>query len=70
MVKPAYLIERDQDMIEKYGIDVSEGAKDIHIDLNMRVLVRVDDLYRDKTTFYKTLRKGIGSANPYSDCII
>ena len=36
----------------------------------MSKLVRVDDLFKDGTTFYKTLKKGEGSASPYKDCHI
>ncbi len=36
----------------------------------MKELVRVDDLYKDGTTFYKTLIKGHGTASPYVDSLI
>jgi hypothetical protein len=36
----------------------------------MRDLVRIEDLYKDKTTFYKTLQKGEGAASPFKDSII
>jgi len=36
----------------------------------MKELVRVEDLYKDRTTFYKTLKKGHGSASPYMDCLV
>ena len=32
--------------------------------------MRVDDLYKDGTTFYKTLVKGVGTASPYMDSYI
>jgi len=40
------------------------------MEINMKGLVRVDDLYKDKTTFYKTLIKGDGTASPYMDCLV
>ena len=36
----------------------------------MKGLVRIEDLYKDRTTFYKTLKKGESSASPYMDCLI
>jgi len=36
----------------------------------MKELVRVDDLYKDKTTFVKSLDKGEGTASPYNDCVV
>ena len=36
----------------------------------MKKLVRVDDLYKDGTTFFKTLQKGVGTASPYPDCFV
>jgi hypothetical protein len=36
----------------------------------MKELVRVDDLYRDTTTFYKSLVKGVSTASPYMDCLV
>lgn len=52
-------------MIEKLHIDTEKPLK---IDIIMNDLVRVDDLYKDKTTFFKTLRKGEHTASPYRDC--
>jgi hypothetical protein len=40
------------------------------IDLNMKALVRVDDLYRDTSTFVKSIQKGQGTASPYNDCVV
>lgn len=42
----------------------------VNIDLHMKELVRVDDLYKDKTTFVKSLVKGLGTASPYNDCYV
>jgi hypothetical protein len=43
---------------------------DLLIDVEMKELVRVDDLYKDGSTFYKTLVKGTGSASPYIDSLV
>ena len=66
-VKPSYLINKDREFIEKFSPDLT---KDIFININLSKLRRIDDLYKDKTTFYKSMRKGIGSASPYIDCFI
>jgi len=44
--------------------------KDLLLDLELKELVRVDDLYKDGTTFYKSLQKGEGTASPYIDCFV
>ncbi len=36
-------------------------------EIEMKKLVRVEDMYKDGTTFHKTIFKGNGSASPYSD---
>ena len=33
----------------------------------MKNLIRIEDLYKDKTTFYKSLAIGEGTASPYTD---
>ena len=40
--------ENDPDMVVKYQMDLDKA---IFVDLNMKKLQRVDDLYNDKTTF-------------------
>jgi len=52
-VKPEYLLENDQRLLSKFGIDT---AYPLQIDLHMKELVRIDDLYHDKSTFVKTLQ--------------
>ena len=43
-------------------------TKNLLLELNLKKLVRIDDVYRDMTTFSKTLQKGEGTASPYHDC--
>ena len=40
------------------------------VDLHLKQLVTVFDLYNDQSLFCKTLAKGTGSASPYADCIV
>jgi len=35
--------------------------------IELKALTKVEDVYRDGTTFHKTLVKGQGSASPYTD---
>lgn len=52
---PSYFIENDPLFIERLGINTNYM---VNIDLHMKELVRVDDLYKDGTTFVKSLVKG------------
>ena len=43
-------------------------SEPVTIDATLNSLCKITDMYRDGTTFYKTLRKGEGSGSPYYDC--
>lgn len=66
-VKPEFFTSRDPEFVEEYKINTDHN---LLFEINMKELVRVDDLYKDGTTFYKTLKKGNGSASPYMDCLV
>lgn len=51
-IKPAYLEERDPEFISHFGVDLD---KELLLELHLKYLMRVDDFYKDGTTFYKTL---------------
>ena len=38
------------------------------VDLHLKGLCAIWDLYKDKTVFYKSLKRGQGTASPYYDC--
>lgn len=40
------------------------------VDINLKGLCTIHDLYKDKTCFYKSLKKGQGTASPYYDCMV
>lgn len=63
-VHPAYLKEQDSAYLEKHDIMTDRY---LYFDIEMKKLMRVEDVYKDGTTFHKTLQKGIGTASPYSD---
>lgn len=66
-VKPQYYIEKDPEFVEANNINKGHN---LIFDVYMKELTRVDDLYKDYTTFYKTLVKGHGTASPYMDCLV
>ena len=63
-IKGSYVQEKDPQLIAKYNLDPNEM---LHIDSELKTLVRIDDMYKDGTTLHKTLKKGIYTASPYSD---
>lgn len=66
-VRPEYFLERDPEYIAEKGI---LNDRYLFFEIDMKELVRVDDLYKDGTTFYKTLVKGHGTASPYVDSLV
>lgn len=40
------------------------------LDINLKTLVRITDLYKNGSIYYQTLSKGTNTASPYSDCIV
>jgi len=63
-VRSEYYTSRDPEICQKFEIDT---AFDLYFDIEMKVLVKVDDIYKDCTSFQKTIKKGVGSASPYAD---
>lgn len=47
-----------------------DKSKPINVDAHLLHLNKVEDLFKDQTTFYKKLRRGEGSASPYYDCFV
>lgn len=60
-------MEKDPQYVNEHGIMTD---RNLLFEIEMKKLTRVDDLYKDHTTFYKTLVKGEGSASPYTDAYI
>ena len=67
VVRPEYFMAKDPEYVEKNGLMTDRS---LYFDIEMKNLVRVDDVYKDRTTFYKTLAKGQGSASPYNDAYV
>lgn len=67
IVHPAYFMHQDKKFVEDFNIS---GERVIKVDIKIHRLEKVEDLYKDETTFYKTLKKGFGSASPRTDYII
>jgi hypothetical protein len=63
-VHPDYFLARDPAFVSEHGV---WPDKSLQFDINLLSLVRVEDVYKDLTTYQKTITKGIGSSSPYSD---
>ena len=67
LIKPSYLQQIDPSLIQQYNIDLNSP---IYIDVFLKDLTRIDDIYKDGTTFHKTLQKGVYTASPYRDSLV
>lgn len=63
-VYPEYFTVKDPAYVQERGLFVD---RPLIFDIEMHGLVRVEDVYKDGTTFQKTVIKGSGTASPYSD---
>jgi len=67
IVQYSWMKEKDMKAIEKYGIEQNERLK---LDLNFKNMLKVEDFYHDGTVFKKVLKKGDGTASPYTDSTV
>ena len=67
-VSPAYYCATEKSgLVERYK-DSLDLSKDLYVDIHMKQLTKVEDIYKDGgSTLHKTLKKGHGTASPYSD---
>lgn len=56
VVRPEYVEENDPEFKTRYP-DFMAG-QELHVNSNLKGLCAINDLYRDKTIFYKSLKKG------------
>jgi len=68
-IKPEYVAKNDAKFIEDFK-DKYNTELPLQMDITLHKLIRVTDLYRDGKVIYKSLRKGQGTASPYSDCYV
>lgn len=66
-VRPEFFTERDPEYTAQHGI---LADRLLILAIEMKALVRVEDVYKDGTVFHKTLVKGNGSASPYADFMV
>lgn len=66
-MRPEYFLENDPEFVKLHNI---RPDANLIYDIDMKGLVRVDDVFRDETTFHKTIQKGVGTASPYMDCLV
>lgn len=52
VVHPDYYLENDKKIVEELKLNTQRLIK---IDIKLHSLEKVEDLYKDRTTFYKTL---------------
>ena len=64
---PQYLQDEGKDLVEAFGLD-PEKSCDLFIDL--KYLLRIEDMYRDQSTFWHMVSPGEGSASPSSESIV
>ena len=66
VVAPQFVEEKDPDFKTRYSDFIADQS--LIVDINLKGLCAIHDLYRDKTVFYKSLKRGQGTASPYYDC--
>lgn len=65
-VLPGYVEENDPEFKNRHSD--YQPDKNLFVDINLKGLCTIHDLYRDKTVFYKSIKRGQGTASPYHDC--
>lgn len=60
----SYLKEKDHRAIEKYSLEDSDR---LIYDISFKNMLKVEDFYHDGTVYKKILRKGDGTASPFTD---
>ena len=68
VVRSDFVLEQDPGFFEKFPY--LNKDKPIVVQLTLLKLLKVVDLYRDQTVMYYQRERGIGSASPYSDCVV
>ena len=66
VVLPSFVEDKDPEFKTRHSD--YDPQKDLHINMHLKGLCAIQDLYRDKTVFYKTVKRGQGTASPYYDC--
>jgi len=61
-----YVIENDPDFKTRHQANIA--GESLFVDVHLKGLCTIHDLYKDKSVFYKTLKRGQGTASPYFDC--
>ena len=63
-----YVKKFDEDMSQRYSNFLPD--EELIFDIIVNKINVVTNLFNDKETFYKSLRKGEGSASPYKDSLV
>lgn len=65
VVTPAFVEKTDAEFKNRHAN--FDPAQSLHVDINLKGLCTIHDLYRDKKVFYKSLKSGQGTQSPYYD---
>jgi hypothetical protein len=70
IIKSDYIkkIEETETLSNKYENYLPDV--NLHLEITLNEIIKVVNMYNDNETFYRTLRKGEGSASPYKDSLI
>lgn len=66
VVSSEYVEKTDPDFKTRHTTFKPEDK--LIVDISLKGLCAIHDLYRDKTVFYKSVKGGQGTASPYYDC--
>lgn len=58
----------DPDFVNRHP-DFAAGGN-LYVDIFIHRMQKVDDIYRDKSVFVRSLKTGQGSAVPFNDCSV
>lgn len=67
VVSAEFVEKTDPDFKTRHTADYIKDQP-LKVDLHLKGLCAILDLYKDKTVYYKTLKRGQGTASPYYDC--
>ena len=65
-VLPSFVEEYDPEFKTRHAD--YKPDENLIVDVQLKGLCAIQDLYKDKTVFYKSLKRGQGTASPYYDC--
>ena len=68
IAKSEYITKLGEDLSERYPNFIPDS--ELIFDIALNKICKVTNLWNDGSTFYRSLRKGEGSASPYKDSLV